>query len=235
MFLLISDMQNVQLQTVPNPCLDTTPQSTIADMCTTNYATEDNKNGGTTVDTVALRVKTQQDGCTCEVTLLNQTNVYTIYMRKYDLVTSAAPEHAECGLAVDIEYHIPNNLPENKFPIECTKGIDTRSITLSNNEILYFKSRIIAGSFSRGYCIQIYRKKENDMLPVIITAVIGWCLTAIFAITACYLYRRHKPRPNIAGEQNSIPQYEDLHATRISSNYSSLNTSTVNEEQNEHI
>ncbi|CAC5372612.1 unnamed protein product [Mytilus coruscus] len=270
------DMQNVQLQTVPNPCLDTTPQSTIADMCTTDYATEENNNGGTTVDSVALRVMTQQDGCTCEVTLQNQTSIYTIYMRKYDLMTNAAPGNQECGLAIEMKYSIPNNIPDTKDPVECTKGTDTRSISLSKNGVLVLRSTIIGGIFDRGYCIQIFRQhstgdnlgiqincshpnmqttqqtnnaaiqdktvSENDnvRLPVIIAAVIGWCLVALFFITACYLYRRkRKAQPNIAVEQNVNPQNEDLHALRLSSCYSSLNSATVtvssNAEQYEHM
>lgn len=128
-------------------------------MCTTDYATEENSNGGTTVDSVALRVTTQQDGCTCELKLQNQKNTYTLYIRKYDSVLSAAPEEEACGLAIDIEYKIPNNLPEIKDPIECTKGTDIRSISLSKNGILILRSKIIGGIFARGYCMQIYRRR----------------------------------------------------------------------------
>ncbi|CAG2217700.1 unnamed protein product [Mytilus edulis] len=131
-------------------------------MCTTDYATEDNSNGGTTVDSVVLRVMTQQDGCTCEVTLQNQNaKFYTLQMRKYDLAQPAAPDFEECGLAIDIEYIIPNNLEETKEPVECTKGTADRFISLSKNETLHFRSRIIGGNFSIGYCMQIYRPKIN--------------------------------------------------------------------------
>ncbi|CAC5372603.1 unnamed protein product [Mytilus coruscus] len=269
-FLSMTDIHNVQLQTVPDPCPDTTPRMTIADLCTTDYATEDDNNGGTSVDSVALRAMTQQDGCECEVKLQNQTSIYTLNMRKYDLVRSAAPVQEACGLAIHIDYNIPNNLPETKDPIECTRGTGGRAITLLKNGVLYFRSRIIDGIFSTGYCIQIYRQDStgnelrlqlhcsqyittppgknitkcnesvsdngNVRLPVIITAVIGWCLTALFAFTTLCLYRRiNKQRPNISSEQHVNPQYEDLHVTRLSSSYSSLNAPTVNSEQYEHI
>ncbi|CAC5372617.1 unnamed protein product [Mytilus coruscus] len=149
-FLSITDMQNVQLQTVPNPCPDITTQTTIADMCTTDYATEDDKNGGTTIDSVALRVRTQQDGCECEVTLQNQKDTYTLYIRKYDLVLNAAPEQEACGLAIDIEYNIPNNLPEKTIPVECTNGTSDRSISLSKYGVLNLRSRIIDEHSSTG-------------------------------------------------------------------------------------
>lgn len=79
-------------------------------------------------------------------------------------------------------------------------------------------------------------ENDNVRIPVIIAAVIGWCLTALFAITTLCLYRRmNKQRPNISGEQTMNPQYEDLHVTRPSSCYSSPNAPTVNSEQYEHI
>lgn len=134
-----------------------------ADMCTSDNANEGPKNGGLTIDSVALRVMTQQDGCTCRVSLENHSNSYTVYMRKYDLLTSAGPEHEACGLAIDIDYISPENFPENKDSIECTKGINTRSVSLSQNGVLNFKSRIIGGNFSRGYCIQIYRRRYLKM------------------------------------------------------------------------
>lgn len=136
-------------------------------MCTTDYATEDDKNGGSTIDSVALRVMNQHDGCKCELKIKNQKNTYTIYMRKYDLRTHAAPETTACGLAIDIDYNIPNNLPENKSPVECTEGASSRSISLTTNGILHFRSRISSGNFSRGYCIQIYRRKNSSFVIVL--------------------------------------------------------------------
>ncbi|CAG2217702.1 unnamed protein product [Mytilus edulis] len=89
---LDNNIQNVHLQTVPDPCPDVARSRTIADMCTTDYATEEDQNGGLTVDSVELRVMNHHDGCKCESKLNNQKNTYTIYMRKYDLRKNAAPE-----------------------------------------------------------------------------------------------------------------------------------------------
>ncbi|CAC5372609.1 unnamed protein product [Mytilus coruscus] len=74
-------------------------------MRTTDYATEDDNNGGTTVDSVALREDTTR----------------WMYM-KYDLVLSAAAEEEACGIAIYIEYNISNKLAEKIIPVECTKG-----------------------------------------------------------------------------------------------------------------
>lgn len=128
-------------------------------MCTNDFASEDSKTGSAAVDSVALRVMTQQDECKCEVSLQNQYNKHTVYMRKYGLLTSAAPEMDACGLAIDIVYTSSGTLPENKAPIECTKGTNTRSVLLSQNGALHLKSRIIGDNFSRGYCIQIHRRR----------------------------------------------------------------------------
>ncbi|CAG2237784.1 unnamed protein product [Mytilus edulis] len=96
-------------------------------MCTTDFASEESKNGGTTVDSVALRVMTQQDGCECEVSL--KTNIVRIQFTR----------------------------EKDKTPIKCTKGTDTRSVSLLPYGVLHLRSKIIGGNFSRGYCLQIYR------------------------------------------------------------------------------
>ncbi|VDI25836.1 Hypothetical predicted protein [Mytilus galloprovincialis] len=152
-----SEFQTAQLILVPEPCQDFAPQATIVDMCTTDFATEESTNGGIKTDSVALRVMTQQNGCTCEVSLQNQYNTHVIYMRRYDNLKSAGPEEEACGLAIQIVYTIPNNVPENKDSIECTKGINSRSFSLSKNGLLNLRSKIVGGNFSRGYCIQVYR------------------------------------------------------------------------------
>lgn len=61
----------------------------IADMRTTDFAYEEPVNAGATVDSVSLRVMTHQDGCTCEVSLENRYNSCSVFMRKYDLLSSA--------------------------------------------------------------------------------------------------------------------------------------------------
>ncbi|XP_052088027.1 uncharacterized protein LOC127725213 [Mytilus californianus] len=80
-------------------------------------------------------------------------------MRKYDMMTSAAPEQIACGLAIKIDYTIPTNLPETKDTINCTDGTNSRAISLLKNGVLNLRSRIIDGTFTRGYCIQIYRQQ----------------------------------------------------------------------------
>lgn len=158
-------------------------------MCTTDYATEENSDGGTTADSVALRVLTQRDGCVCVVTLQNQTSTDTLYMRKYDMINIAVPEQDACGLSIDIDYNIPNNLPETKDPIECTRGTDNRAITLTKNGVLYLRSRIIDGTFSRGYCIQIYRRK--NFYFVYYTIVNSYNTNEVEHVVAkiCFLWR----------------------------------------------
>lgn len=133
-------------------------------MCTSDSTYEELSNGGPITDSVALRVMTKQDGCICEVSLQNQHNIQTIFMRKYSLLTSAAPEHKSCGLTIDIDYTSPETLKENKTSIECTEGTNTRSFELSKNGVLNFRSRNISGTFSRGYCIQIYRRMYLEIV-----------------------------------------------------------------------
>jgi hypothetical protein len=102
---------------------------------------------------------TQQDNCICRVTIDNQIEPIYIGLRKYDGLTASSPEESECGLAVDIN-HIPDISTAYEIaPIECIDNVNLRNIQLLANNTLQFKSRIINGSFTRGYCMVIERGK----------------------------------------------------------------------------
>ena len=99
----------------------------------------------------------QQDNCICRVTIDNQMQPVSTSLRKYDGLRSSTPEESECGLAVDIT-HIPDMSTGNIIaPIKCIENVDFRNLPLFENSTLEFKSRIIKGSFSRGYCMPITR------------------------------------------------------------------------------
>ena len=77
-------------------------------MCKSSSATEEASSGGYKVDSVVLSIMMQQNNCICRVTLDNQIqNSVAVGLRKYDGLTSSAPEKDDCGLAVDIN-HIPD-------------------------------------------------------------------------------------------------------------------------------
>ncbi|XP_071137461.1 uncharacterized protein [Mytilus edulis] len=131
-------------------------------MCTNESTVEDSTDGYIPVDSVLLRITKHQNNCICQVTLQNTVTNYTIYMSKYKDLSIAAPEHQNCGLAVDVEYLDTSDTPRPLQSIECTRGTGMRSIDLGGGE-LKFKSRIIDGNFTRGYCMQIYRNESiND-------------------------------------------------------------------------
>jgi uncharacterized protein (UPF0276 family) len=75
-------------------------------MCKSSSATEET-HSGYKVDSVVLRIMTQQDDCICRVMIDNQNDTVIVGIRKYDGLTASAPEKADCGLAVDIN-HIPD-------------------------------------------------------------------------------------------------------------------------------
>ena len=64
---------------------------TVADMCTSSFATEETVSGGSQVDSVVLRIMTQQDNCICRVTISNQILPVYIGLRKYGGLSSLAP------------------------------------------------------------------------------------------------------------------------------------------------
>ena len=130
-------------------------------MCKSGSATEETSSGSHRVDSVVLRIMTQQDNCICQVTLDNQIQPVSVGLRKYDGLTASSPEKAECGLAIDID-HIPDMPTGNATsPIECIHNVDLRNIPLLQNSMLQFKSRIINGNFTRGYCMRIRRGKVS--------------------------------------------------------------------------
>jgi hypothetical protein len=126
-------------------------------MCKSRFATEEKPFGSDKVDSVVLRIMIQQDDCICRVNIENQIELVYIGLGKYDGHISSAPVDSQCGLAVDIN-HIPDMSTENVIaPIECIDNVDVRSFPLPQNSTLQFKSRIINGAFTRGYCMRIQR------------------------------------------------------------------------------
>ena len=114
------------------------------------------KSGNVILDSVVLRIMIQ-DNCFCRVTIDNQIEPVSIGLRKFDGLTSSTPVENECGLVVDIN-HIPEMSTGNVIaPIECVENTGYRSIPLLLNSTLQFESRIINGTFTRGYCMQIQR------------------------------------------------------------------------------
>jgi hypothetical protein len=99
----------------------------------------------------------KEDKCICRVTIDNQIEPVSITLRKYSGLIASSPEEYGCGLAVDIN-HTPDMPTGNVIaPIECVVNSNSRNIPLYQNSALQFKSRIINGSFTRGYCMLISR------------------------------------------------------------------------------
>ena len=130
-------------------------------MCKSSSATEETNYGGYRVDSVVLRIMTQQDDCICRVMMDNQIDTVSVGIRKCDGLTASAPVEADCGLAVDINY-IPDMSTGNVIaPIECLVNDTIRNTPLFQKSYLQFRSRIINGNFIRGFCIRIKRGKAS--------------------------------------------------------------------------
>ena len=130
-------------------------------MCKSSSVTEETNSGGYRVDSVVLRIMTQEDDCICRVMIDNQIDTVGVGIRKVDGLTESAPVVAECGLAVDVN-HIPKMSTENVIaPIECLVNDTIRHTPLFRKGYLQFRSRIINGDFIRGFCIRIIRGKAS--------------------------------------------------------------------------
>ena len=88
-------------------------------MCKSSSATEKAHSGVFRVDSVVLRIMTQEDDCICRVMINNQKDTVSVGIRKLDGLTASAPVEADCGIAVDIN-QIPDMSTGNVIaPIEC--------------------------------------------------------------------------------------------------------------------
>ena len=130
-------------------------------MCKSSSATEETNDGSYNIDSVVLRILTQEDDCICRVMIDNQNDTVSVGIRKNGGLTASAPVKADCGLAVDIT-HIPDMSTGNVLaPIECLVNDTHRHIPLFQKSYLQFTSRIINGDFIRGFCIRIIRGKAS--------------------------------------------------------------------------
>ena len=131
-------------------------------MCKSSSASEETSSEGYKVESVVLRIMTQQNNCICRVALDNQNeNPVDVGLSKYDGLQSSVPEKPDWGLAVDIN-HIPDMSTGNVIaPIECLVNGTRRHTPLFQNGYLQFRSRIINGNFIRGFCIRIIRGKAS--------------------------------------------------------------------------
>ena len=130
-------------------------------MCKSSSATEERSSGSFKVDSVALRIMTQEDDCICRVMIDNQTDTIGVGIRKFNGLTASAPVEADCGLAIDIN-HIRDMSTGNVIaPIECLVNDTIRHTPMFQNGYLQFRSRIINGDFIRGFCIRIIRGKAS--------------------------------------------------------------------------
>jgi hypothetical protein len=130
-------------------------------MCKSSSATEETVSGIYKVDSVVLRIMTQEDDCICRVMIDNQIDAESVGIRKVDGLTASGPEKADCRLAIDIN-HIPDMSTGNVIaPIECLVNGTLRYTPMFQNGYLQFRSRIINGDFIRGFCIRIIRGKAS--------------------------------------------------------------------------
>ena len=126
-------------------------------MCKSSSAKEETSSGGYKVDSVVLRIMTQEDDCICRVMIDNQIDTVSVGMRKVDGLTASAPEKADCGVAIDINHKPDMSTGSVIAPIECLVNGTLRHTPLFQMGYLQFRSRIINGDFIRGFCIRIIR------------------------------------------------------------------------------
>lgn len=129
----------------------------VADMCTDDYAVEDNVDGNILIDSVVVRVMRQKANCICRVSLNNNVGNYSVDIEKWSALKTSAPELPNCGLAINVNYiKVTAEAKRNSYPIQCSTGTKRKEL-LHKNEFIELKSKILDGTFTRGYCMQIFR------------------------------------------------------------------------------
>jgi hypothetical protein len=102
----------------------------------------------------------------------------------YDGHPSSAPRKTDCGLAVDISHISGMSTGNVVYPIQCAENVDYRTFPLLVNSYLQFKSRIINGSFTRGYCMRIIR----GIIPlqfVTLLDIYSYFVVSLYVIQHC--------------------------------------------------
>ncbi|XP_076078604.1 uncharacterized protein LOC143048682 [Mytilus galloprovincialis] len=132
-----------------------------ADMCTGDHVFENSADGKKFKDSVIIRVMKQKANCKCRISLLNNTGNYSVQMRRYQNLEKTVPSTQNCGLAIDVDYPEVTGFIRNIDPIQCKNGTKKREIVLENDSVIELKSRVIAGNFTRGYCMHIFRDDKS--------------------------------------------------------------------------
>ena len=125
-------------------------------MCKQESASEQQANGYANVDSVVIQANIH-DNCTCTVSIKDAINTFQLYILPYNSLPSSSPNTSLCGLQIDISIlnaEGPSSIT-TVGKMACEIGKDRKSIAFLKNDRLAFKSTIIDGNFTRGYCIQI--------------------------------------------------------------------------------
>ncbi|VDI64982.1 Hypothetical predicted protein [Mytilus galloprovincialis] len=88
-------------------------------------------------------------------------------MSAYDKKTSAAPETPYCGLEINVSLSVGPDNDKSLKTVNCTSGTVVQPIQLPQNEMLSFTSTLTEGSFTRGYCLQIFRQSAKTKSPAL--------------------------------------------------------------------
>ncbi|CAC5418082.1 unnamed protein product [Mytilus coruscus] len=142
-------------------------------MCQSGYAIENigESKEGDVIYYVTLRARTQEDNCTCQVFVENQSQVnLQTTIKPYMTLnsTSASPKGEACGLELNLVLYQMNNIQTNMDNIGCTSG--PRSLSFPKNGVLRFTSKVIGGNLTRGYCIDVQRGHvvgQNNTLKIV--------------------------------------------------------------------
>lgn len=142
--------------------IENTVNFSVAKMCQTTKAMEDDEDGNNNFDSVALSLTEQKNNCSCYLSVKNVTSSSSsLYIKQYNYVG----RQPSCGMEIDIDQHRSNPheivpLP-GPIPSRCNSTVTQNMFSLLKNETLQFISRIVDGHFNTGYCIQIIRGLEE--------------------------------------------------------------------------
>lgn len=124
-------------------------------MCQKKTAVEETEDGSDYFDSIFLSLTVNKNNCSCYLYVKNFTISPSLYIKQYN----NEPQQALCGMEMDIYQHRPREVVPliDPIPTRCNGSGQSNYFSLVKDEYLQFRSRIVDGNFSKGYCIQIIR------------------------------------------------------------------------------
>ncbi|CAC5418080.1 unnamed protein product [Mytilus coruscus] len=231
------------MDTCPNT--DIIPSTRVAKMCQTTTALENDEDGNDIFDSVFLSLIEQANNCYCNMSIKNVTTTVDLYINRLNNLT----ERLLCGMEIDIylkEYpgkamktvffEISCDGPPVTTPLDTftqpRKTLNDVTTSLQITPILSSSTTMIATS-----PIHDETDSDGDSTLYIALGTVGGLIICVSVLVVIFLYKRQLSITEADPGDNRNMQYDSLSGSRNTLNYSTLNRTSedIDEQQYETV